>query len=181
MAYYLVLTRYVVAESLHGCLYCTVVPLCKLFNYRHHKHAPFKQTNKKNEYGYLWSVTKHPALQKYFRHRWAFHFSRCSMADECSRGKKIICEFLSLFKTSKLSQREWRCQRSAQNSLAFTALSVAPEKTIFCPFKDENPGARRTATFTTACLATCSLIISHNKKGTGLYLIGLLHPSTQAT
>lgn len=49
MVHYLVLTRYVVTESLHGCLDCAVVPLCKLFNDRHHKHASFKKTKRQKE------------------------------------------------------------------------------------------------------------------------------------
>lgn len=64
MVYYLVLTRYVVAQSLHGCLYCTVVPLCKLFNYRHHKHASFKQTKRANTVicEVWWSTPRHRSI-----------------------------------------------------------------------------------------------------------------------
>ena len=125
---------------------------------------------------------KDPMPWNYFRRRWAFNFLRRSMAEECSRGKNI-CEFLSLFKTCKLSPRGCWCQSSTQNSLAFIALDVAPEKNYFISFqgwKSRSPGGK-TPTVKAACLATSSLVISHKKKGTRLYLMGLLYLSTKAT
>lgn len=47
-------------------------------------------------------------------------------------------------------------------------------------FKVGNWGVEGIATATIFCLVTCSLILSHKKKGTGLYLTGLLYPSAQA-
>lgn len=49
MAHYLVLTRYVVTQPLHSCLHCTVVPLCKLFDDRHHENASLKKTKIQKE------------------------------------------------------------------------------------------------------------------------------------
>lgn len=168
MAYYLVLTWYVVAQSLHGCLYCTVVPLCKLFNYRHHKHASFKQTNKKSEYGYLWSVMKHSTPSKYFRHHWAFHFLRCSMADECSRGKKIPVNFWLYSKPVSYQNEDADARGVHWTAWLLQHWMLLLEKWFSTLSRIKIQGAGGTNTVTTACLATCSLIISHNKKGTGL-------------
>lgn len=90
-------------------------------------HPSGEQKTKKSEYRYWGDVMKHPAPQKYFWHLWAFHFSRCSMADRCSRGKSIN-EFLSSFKHCKLLERGCWLQRNTQNSLAFTAVYDAPGK-----------------------------------------------------
>lgn len=109
---------------------------------------------------------KRPAPQKYL---WAFHLLRCSLADRCPRGKNIS-EFLSSLKPCKLSERGSWFQRTTQNSLY-----GAPGK--MTPFFQ----VKGMAIVTTACLITCSLILSHKKKGTGLYLTGLLYLSTQAS
>lgn len=78
-----------------------------------------------------------------------------------------------------------------QNLWVITERMLMPEEcteqpgfysTGCCSWKNDLPSFQGgTATITIACLASCSLVISHKKKGTGLYFIGLLYLSTEAT
>lgn len=129
MVHYLVLTRYVVTQSLHGCLDCAVVPLCKLFDDRHHKHASCKKTKKPKRGNtvigeMLWSALQHRSISGTFGH----FISWDAPWQIGVQGEKNSSEFLSSFRSCKLLDRGCWFQRSTQNSLAFTALYDAPGK-----------------------------------------------------